>query len=60
MAEPEIDRCPHMTEVYGLPKNFFVSPLLGDGLTRNIFGGGGFLPVSFFLFHKCVERIICF
>ena len=29
--------------------NFFVSPLMGDNITKSIFGGAGFLPEDTFM-----------
>lgn len=49
LAAPIVDRCPHLTELYGLAERFLESPLIGDNLKRSIFGGGGFLPKESFM-----------
>jgi 6-phosphofructokinase 1 len=33
--------------MYGLTDRFMESPLIGDNISRSIFGGGGFLPVIY-------------
>ena len=45
LAQPIVDRCPHLIDLYGLEEKFMHSPLIGDNLKRSIFGGAGFLPV---------------
>ena len=46
-AEIIIDRCSHMVSTYSLPPAFRKNPIMGTGVKRSIFGGGGFMPVSF-------------
>jgi hypothetical protein len=45
-TKPIVDECPHLVDVYGLEEKYYESPLIGDNIKRNIFGGGGFLPVN--------------
>ena len=45
MAQPVVDRCPHLIDVYQLEDRFMISPLVGDNIKRTVFGGAGFLPV---------------
>ena len=49
MAKPVVDRCPHMIDLYQLEDRFMISPLVGDNIKRTVFGGAGFLPVSFII-----------
>jgi hypothetical protein len=50
IASPVLDKAPHVVELYNLEDKLIKSPLLGDNIKRSIFGGGGFLPVSIYLF----------
>ena len=42
-----MDKIPHMQEVYNYTSRFYGSPLMGNNVSRSIFGGGGFIPVRF-------------
>ena len=43
LAQPVVDRCPHLIDLYGLEERFLISPLIGDNIKRTVFGGAGFL-----------------
>lgn len=59
LAQPVVDRCPHLTDLYGLEERFLISPLIGDNIKRTVFGGAGFLPVKILLFSKqFIERFL--
>jgi hypothetical protein len=58
LAQPVVDRCPHLIDLYGLEEKFLISPLVGENIKRTVFGGAGFLPVKIFYLIILIVRFI--